>query len=402
MSSDGKDPRDEQSSELGADSGQEREQPEGSVSREDSVDLPPVADEEPVDELVYEYEYEDEEVDQPDDDQPDDDQPEAPEEESTALTTTEPEPAKTPPPPPPPTSADDEEDEEEGRMARMSFLDHLGELRTRIIRMLAGVVVIYLAALVFSPELFAIFRTPFEAAYPGVQLAQLTPTEQFYIQYIKLPLLAAVFLGAPWIMLQVWGFISPGLYKRERRYAVPFIFTTALLFILGGLFCYFVALRLALGFLLGLAADAGVQQVISLTSYYDMFFNLHVGMGVVFQMPVVIFFFTLMRITSPEFLLRNSRYAILLIFLAAAIITPTPDVTTMLTFAGPMVLLYYAGIAASYLIVLRRDERKFPWGIFALIVLGLLLLAAAFASFLVMEMDYQLIQRWPFIVPPGQ
>ena len=284
----------------------------------------------------------------------------------------------------------------------MSFLDHLGELRTRIIRMLAGVVVIYLAALIFSPELFAIFRTPFNAAYPGVQLAQLTPTEQFYIQYIKLPLLAAVFLGAPWIMLQVWGFISPGLYKRERRYAVPFIFTTALLFILGGLFCYFVAIRLALGFLLGLAADAGVQQVISLTSYYDMFFNLHVGMGVVFQMPVVIFFFTLMRITSPEFLLRNSRYAILLIFVAAAIITPTPDVTTMLTFAGPMVLLYYAGIGASYLIVLRRDERKFPWGIFALIVLGLLLLAAAFTSFLVMEMDYQLIQRWPFIVPPGQ
>jgi sec-independent protein translocase protein TatC len=402
MSSDGKDPRDEQSSEPGADSGQEREQPEGSVSREDSVDSPAVADEEPVDELVYEYEYEDEEVGQPEEDQPEDEQSEAPEEESTALTTTEPEPAKTPPPPPPPTSADDEEHEEEGRMSRMSFLDHLGELRTRIMRMLAGVVVIYLAALVFSPELFAIFRTPFEAAYPGVQLAQLTPTEQFYIQYIKLPLLAAVFLGAPWIMLQVWGFISPGLYKRERRYAVPFIFTTALLFILGGLFCYFVALRLALGFLLGLAANAGVQQVISLTSYYDMFFNLHVGMGVVFQMPVVIFFFTLMRITSPEFLLRNSRYAILLIFVAAAIITPTPDVTTMLTFAGPMVLLYYAGIGASYLIVLRRDERKFPWGIFALIVLGLLLLVAAFAFFLVMEMDYQLIQRWPFIVPPGQ
>ncbi len=406
MSSDGKDPRDEQSSEPGADSGQEREQPEGSVSRDDSVDSKPPAAEEPVDDVSYEYEYDDDEVDQPDDDQPDDDQPEAPEEESTALTTTDPEPAPgTPPPPPPPKSSSDDEDgedEEEGRMSRMSFLDHLGELRTRIIRMLIGVVVIYLAALVFSPELFVIFRIPFDAAYPGVQLAQLTPTEQFYIQYIKLPLLAAVFLGAPWITLQVWGFISPGLYKRERRYAVPFIFTTALLFILGGLFCYFVALRLALGFLLGLAADAGVQQVISLTSYYNMFFNLHVGMGVVFQMPVVIFFFTLMRITSPEFLLRNSRYAILLIFLAAAIITPTPDVTTMLTFAGPMVLLYYVGIAASYLIVLRRDERKFPWGIFALIVLGLLLLAAAGVSVMVMGMDYQLIQRWPFIVPPGQ
>ena len=398
MSSDGKEPQDGESGEHASDLGQDRQQPEGAVARGDADASAPAVDE-PAG-YGYEYEYQDNEIDEAEKAAAE----AAP--ATTALAKPEPKaetaPVKTPPkpPPPPPPPADDEDDEEE--MARMSFLEHLEELRTRIVRVLIGVAVIYLAALSFADVLFAIFKAPFEQSYPGVQLSQLTPTEMFYIQYIKLPLLAAIFLGAPWIMLQVWGFIAPGLYKRERRLAGPFIITTALLFVLGGLFCYFVALPLALGFLLGLSADAGVQQVISLTSYYDMFFNLEVGLGVVFQMPVVIIFFTLLRITSPAFLMRNGRYAILLIFVAAAIITPTPDVTTMLTFAAPMILLYYAGIAASYVIVLRRENRKFPWGTVILILLGLLVVVALIGAFLVVELNYQLVPYWPFLVSPAQ
>ncbi|MDA0206367.1 MAG: twin-arginine translocase subunit TatC [Acidobacteria bacterium] len=432
MSSDGKEPRDPESGEHTTDLDQDRQQPEGAVVRGDSAPPAPVDDEPGSD---YEYEYEDDQIDEAekasaepeaaveaaplapagsdyeyeyqDDeiDEADKTSAEAAPDTTTALAKSETEagaaPGKTLPPSPPPPlpPAEDEDDDEE--MARMSFLEHLNELRTRIVRVLIGVVVIYLAALAFADKLFLIFKGPFEASYPGVQLSQLTPTEMFYIQYIKLPLLAAVFLGAPWIMLQVWGFISPGLYKRERRLAAPFIFTTALLFVSGGLFCYYVALPLALGFLLGLSADAGVQQVISLTSYYDMFFNLEVGMGVVFQMPVVIFFFTLLRITSPAFLMRNGRYAILIIFIAAAIITPTPDVTTMLTFAAPMILLYYAGIAASYMIVLRRENRKFPWGTVILVLVSLLIVAALIGAYMVVELNYQLVPYWPFVVPPG-
>jgi sec-independent protein translocase protein TatC len=393
MSSDGKEPQDGESGERTTDLDQDRQQPEGAVSREDS---PPDPVEEPA-EYGYEYEYQEEEIDEA--------EKAGAEAGSKSVALAEPEPAAapviTPPkPPPPPSPPAEEEDDDEG-MARMSFLEHLEELRTRIVRVLIGVAVIYLGALAFADVLFAIFKHPFEASYPNVQLSQLTPTEMFYIQYIKLPLLAAIFLGAPWIMLQVWGFIAPGLYKRERRLAGPFIITTAFLFVLGGLFCYYVALPLALGFLLSLSADAGVQQVISLTSYYDMFFNLEVGLGVVFQMPVVIFFFTLLRITSPAFLMRNGRYAILLIFIAAAIITPTPDVTTMLTFAGPMILLYYAGIGASYLIVLRRENRKFPWGTLILILVGLLIAAVLVGAFLVVQLNYQLVPYWPFLVPPA-
>lgn len=397
MSSDGKEPQDGESGEHTTDLAKERRPPEGAVSRGDAPVSPP---EPAVDEPAgWGYEYEDE------DDKVEEAEAEAqtqPETVAVAEPKPAPAPVVTPPkPPPPPPPAETEEDDEDEGMARMSFLEHLEELRTRIVRVLIGVTVIYLAALAFSDVLFAIFKHPFEASYPDVQLSQLTPTEMFYIQYIKLPLLAAIFLGAPWIMLQVWGFIAPGLYKRERRLAGPFIITTAFLFVLGGLFCYYVALPLALGFLLSLSAEAGVQQVISLTSYYDMFFNLEVGLGVVFQMPVVIFFFTLLRITSPAFLMRNGRYAILIIFIVAAIITPTPDVTTMLAFAGPMILLYYAGIGASYLIVLRRENRRFPWGTLILILLALLLVVALIVAFLVVELHYQLLPNWPFLVRPA-
>lgn len=398
MSSDGKEPRDGESGEHTTDLDQDRQQPEGAVARGESSAPAPAVDK-PAG-YDYEYEYQDEEIDEAEKAGAE----AAP--ETVALAKSEPPPAappiKNPPKPPPPPPPPAEEDEEDEEMARMSFLEHLEELRTRIVRVLIGVAVIYLGALAFADVLFAIFKAPFEASYPNVQLSQLTPTEMFYIQYIKLPLLAAIFLGAPWIMLQVWGFIAPGLYKRERRLAGPFIITTALLFVLGGLFCYYVALPLALGFLLSLSADAGVQQVISLTSYYDMFFNLEVGLGVVFQMPVVIFFFTLLRITSPAFLMRNGRYAILLIFIAAAIITPTPDVTTMLTFAAPMILLYYAGIGASYLIVLRRENRNFPWRAVIWILLGLLVAAALIGAFLVVQLNYQMVPYWPFLVPPVQ
>lgn len=334
-----------------------------------------------------------------------------PKKEETALAKVQPapEPAKTPPPPPPPTTDldDDEGEGDEDGMARMSFLEHLEELRTRIIRAVIGMVVGYLACFAFNKQLFELFKAPFDRAAlnlpydPPLQLTQITTTEQFYIQYVKLPLLAAIFLGAPWLMYQAWAFISPGLYKRERRWAVPFIFSTAGLFILGGVFCYFIALRFALAFLIGLGFDVNVRPMIQLTNYYDMFFNLHVGLGVVFQMPMVIVFFTLLRITTPGFLLSNVRYAILIIFVLAAVITPTPDVATMLTFAAPMILLFYVGIGGSYLIVLRREKKKFPWLKLILALLAIAAFAGLIVAFLHFNFGYQILDHWPYLAPPA-
>ena len=287
------------------------------------------------------------------------------------------------PPPAPPPYDDDDKDEED--MARMSFLEHLEELRTRILRALAGLLVVYVVCIAFSNDLLRLVVEPFMAAAElvtgkygvEVEVINTRPLEQFQVQYIKVPIVAAVFLGAPWLMYQAWLFIAPGLYKKEKRWAIPFIFTTATLFILGGLFCYFVALRVTLQFLLSVSIDI-VKPRISISDYLNTFIILEIGLGLVFQLPVLIFFFTLLRLTTPRFLLRNVRYAVLIMFVVAAIITPTGDPLTMTLFAGPMILLYFVGIGASWLLVLRREGRSLPWtrilvslGVFLAIVGGI-------------------------------
>jgi len=216
-------------------------------------------------------------------------------------------------------------------MLRMSFMEHLEELRTRILRMLYGLGVAFLVSLIFADKLWKIVSEPAIEAlkYLNVvppRLAMITPMEGFSIIWVKLPVLCSIFLASPWIVYQVWAFISPGLYKKEKRLAAPFIISTAGLFIGGGLFAYFLAFRYGLTFLLGIGMMNDVQPVVTITEYFDLFVNVTLGVGLVFEMPVLIFLLTLLRLASPRFLLRHSRYAILAIVIIAAIVTPTPDV----------------------------------------------------------------------------
>jgi sec-independent protein translocase protein TatC len=231
------------------------------------------------------------------------------------------------------------------------------------------------------------------------RLVYLTPMEGFNVIYIKLPLLVAIFLGSPWVLYQVWAFISPGLYKREKRWAVPFVMSTAGLFISGGLFAYFVAFRFGLEFLLGIGRDINVSPMVSIDTYFDLFVNVTLGVGLVFEMPVIIFFLTLLRLASPRFLLRHSRYAILAITIIAAIVTPTPDVFNMMIFAVPMVLLFFVGVFLSYLLVLRREGKSFPWKTVLLVLLGLILLAAGAVAVLIYRYHFHFVQHWPFLLP---
>ncbi len=307
-----------------------------------------------------------------------------------------------PPPAPPRPPAKTEPADEEEELLRMSFLEHLEELRIRIIKALMGLGIAFIACIVFTNKLWDAVRGPAVSAltqlgYPP-ELAQLTPTEAFTIIWIKLPILAGLFLASPWIVYQVWAFISPGLYRRERRLAVPFIFCTAGLFILGGLFAYFVAFRFGLVFLLGIGSNLGVRPYISLTEYFDLFVNVILGVALVFELPVLIFFLTLLRIASPRFLLRHSRYAILVIVILAAIITPTPDAINLTIFAAPMILLYFVGVFASYLLVLHREGQQFPWRKIAWTVLALAAMTAATALVFVMRFGYHWVWKWPFLV----
>ena len=296
----------------------------------------------------------------------------------------------------------DGEDEEEQGMLRMSFMEHLDELRMRIIRCLMGLAVAFLASLIFAGKLWDIISEPAVQAlkHLGVnppKLVMTVPMEGFSIIWVKLPLLCSIFLASPWVVYQVWAFIAPGLYRRERRWAAPFVLITAGLFIGGGLFAYFLAFRYGLEFLLGIGMTNGVTPMVTITEYFDLFVNVTLGVGLVFELPVLIFLLTLLRVASPRFLIRHSRYAILAIVIIAAIVTPTPDVFNLMLFAVPMVLLYFVGVFAGYLLVLKREGKAFPWKRVLLISLAVLLVIAAIIYVLVAWFHFQAIPHWPFL-----
>jgi sec-independent protein translocase protein TatC len=216
--------------------------------------------------------------------------------------------------------------------------------------------------------------------------------------YVKLPLLASLFLVSPWILWQAWAFIAPGLYKKERKFAGPFVVCTAGLFISGGLFAYFIAFRFGLAFLLGIGLDVNVKPMVEIGEYFDLFVNVTLGIGVTFELPILIFFLTMLRIVTPQFLIEHSRYAILGITILAAVITPTPDIVNLLIFAVPMILLYFVGVFAGYLLVLSREGKRFPWHI-VLMIVGAIALAMGGAVYaLVTRYGYRLAAEWPFLV----
>lgn len=305
-------------------------------------------------------------------------------------------------PPQPPEPPDDEGDEEEG-MTRMSFLEHLEELRKRILLALAGIGIAFFASLIFSSQLWTIVEQPAVTALKNLHvnpptLKLISPMDQFQIVWMKLPILCAIFIASPWILYQVWAFIAPGLYKRERRLAGPFVMSSASLFILGGLFAYFVAFRYGLEFLLGLGIGQGVDPAVNVNEYYDLFVDVMLGVGVIFEIPVLLFLLTLIRVVSPAFLVRHSRYAILAIVALAAVITPTGDVFNLALFATPMIILFYVGIFASYLLVLRRENRSFPWRTFLRWTGIVLVSLIAIAYFVARYYGYHIILRWPIFV----
>ena len=309
--------------------------------------------------------------------------------------------AKVPPPKGPQPPANENDDEDEG-MLRMSFMEHLEELRTRIIRALMGLGVIFIVCIVFANQLWTIVSEPAISALKNLKfqptLVQISPMDTFSIVWVKLPLLASIFLASPWILYQVWAFIAPGLYKRERRWAAPFIICSAGLFITGGLFGYFVAFRYGLEFLLGIGHDIAITPMVSITEYFDLFVNVMLGIGLVFELPVLIFFLTLLHVVSPSFLMRHSRYAILIITILAAIITPTPDVFNLTLFAIPMVLLYFMGVFAAYLLVLRRENRSFPWKPFLITFFLLVAFIGAILAALVFKYGYHFVRHSPWLV----
>lgn len=235
--------------------------------------------------------------------------------------------------------------EEEDGLKAMSFLEHLEELRKRLVYSILALTVAFLACWNFAPKIFEFLQMPVLRFLEGEKLAYTTLTAPFFL-YMKVAFFAGVFLASPVVLLQLWLFISPGLYPRERRYAAPFIIFATLFFVAGGYFGYAVVLPMACSFFVEMGRE--FQQVIKIDDYFSFASKMILGMGIVFETPILIFFLSRLGIVTPGFLLAKFKYAVLIIFIIAAIITPTPDMVTQSALAVPMILLYLLGIAISY------------------------------------------------------
>jgi len=229
----------------------------------------------------------------------------------------------------------------------MSFLEHLDELRRRLIWSVASVAVAFGVCCFFVNDLYEIAIAPI-SMQAGATLAIARPQDIVPL-YVKVILVPAIFLAAPFVLAQAWLFISPGLYPRERRYAIPFVLSATLLFLLGGAFGYFVALPAALRFLIDWIVASKLVAMIDVGEYFNLFFTVIVALGIVFQIPAVMFVLSRIGIVDAGFLLRNAKYAVLGSVVIAAIVTPTSDPWNMLLIAGPMILLYGVGIAIAWM-----------------------------------------------------
>jgi len=237
------------------------------------------------------------------------------------------------------------------KMPAMGFLEHLEELRKRIIYALIAVGLGFFACWGYAENIYSIMQRPImEALHKNglsEKLVYLNPTEPFNL-YLKVGFLAGLFVASPFVLYQVWLFISPGLYRNEKRYVVPFMFSTVGLFLAGGYFGYKLVYPQALEFLIGYGKQ--FQPMITIGEYTDLFLTIIIGMGVIFELPILVFFLSLMGIVTAGWMWRNLRYSILVIFIIAAILTPTTDIMNMCIFAAPMVALYVASIGIAWLV----------------------------------------------------
>src|SRR6266851_2819545 len=240
----------------------------------------------------------------------------------------------------------------------MPLLAHLEELRKRIIVSVVGVIVGFLSCWSFADRIFGLMQQPIIGALRHHVIAgglvYLNPTEPFNL-YLEVALVGGLFAASPFVFYQLWLFIAPGLYRTERRYVLPFLLSTVGLFIAGGLFGYKMVYPASLDFLIGYGQR--FQPMITIGGYTKVFLTVIVGLGVIFEMPILVFFLALMRVITARWMWRNLRYSILAIFVVAAIVTPTTDILNTCLFAAPMVALYAISIGVAWLVNPGRGHR---------------------------------------------
>ena len=236
----------------------------------------------------------------------------------------------------------------------MTFLEHLEELRVRLIRSIAALVAGFAVSWWFHERIFHFLTEPLRQAYPGVRFITTGPSEALLL-YMKMAFFVGIFLAAPFLLYQVWAFVAPGLYAHEKAYAIPFIVMGSLFFLGGAAFGHYVLFPTTFRFLIQFGGE-DMEFLPKVDEYYSFYSWFLLGLGLVFQLPVIIFVLARIGLVTPGFLLRNFKYAILISFVLAAVITPTPDIMAQTMLALPMLGLYLLGVGVAWMFGREREK----------------------------------------------
>lgn len=236
----------------------------------------------------------------------------------------------------------------------MTFLEHLEDLRKRLFYSALAIVVGFVPCWIYSKPLYAILARPVTQYLPaGTKLAFTTLTAPFML-YLKTAFMAAIFFTSPFIFLQLWYFVAPGLYQKEKKYVVPFVVMTTVFFSLGALFGYFIVFPFACRFFLSMGKD--FQPVITVDQYFGFALKVLLGIAATFETPTLVFLLSKMGLLTAKWMIKNFKYAVLVIFIIAAVITPTPDWVTQSIVAIPMLALY--GLSILIALLVGRQKTK--------------------------------------------
>ncbi|MFC1769868.1 twin-arginine translocase subunit TatC [Nitrospirota bacterium] len=263
-------------------------------------------------------------------------------------------------------------EKQEGDESKLSFGLHLVELRKRIFIGIFAIVVGFAACFNYSEYIFRWLTMPLRSNIvlktikPYIfmvpkdgnvsDLIFLGPAEAFWA-HMKIALISGIVLAMPVLLWQLWKFISPGLHAKEKHFTIPFVFVTSMLFFIGTSFCFFIVLPFALKFLLNFKT-ASLVPMISVEKYIDFCLKFILAFGVVFELPVIIVFLTRSGLVGIDTLSKNRKYAVLMAFVAAALLTPTPDAFNQTLMAVPIIVLYEAGLIASHIFARRKKKKQ--------------------------------------------
>ncbi len=249
-------------------------------------------------------------------------------------------------------------------MDKAPLTEHLTELRNRMVVSIIAVSIAFGGCFYYSEQIFSLLTSPMHHTLnfsmqrpfisfvpvqnPDLNLVFLAPAEALWM-HLKIALISACIISSPILFYEIWKFVAPGLLPKEKRYAVPFVATTTFLFLIGALFCFLIVLPFAINFLLTYKTEH-IKPMLSAERYIDFCLKFILAFGAVFELPVLVVFLTRMGIVTTDFLAKNRKYAILIAFIVAAVVTPTPDAFNQTLMAVPMLILYEGGILAARII----------------------------------------------------